>query len=299
MARLADRLPENVDGQFFVDASCIDCDACRQLAPTVFACSARDQSYVAAQPRSEAERRRALMALVTCPTSSIGTTPKLDPREAIAAFPELVEDNVYHCGFHAEASYGAASYLIVRKDGNVLVDSPRAVPQLLERIQALGGVRWMFLSHRDDVADHARFATRFGCERIIHAADAGALGALERGVRQVHGEAPLELADDLLLVPTPGHTRGSMVLLHRNKFLFTGDHLWASEYSGRLEASRGVCWYSWPEQVRSLVKLRALEFEWVLPGHGRRLRASSAAAMQRELEQLLVTVGAPARSPTR
>ena len=36
MARASDRITENVDGDFFVDSSCIDCDLCRQLAPLTF-----------------------------------------------------------------------------------------------------------------------------------------------------------------------------------------------------------------------------------------------------------------------
>ena len=42
---------------------------------------------------------------------------------------------MYHCGYHSEASYGAASYLITREGGNVLMDSPRFDPKLLRRIQ--------------------------------------------------------------------------------------------------------------------------------------------------------------------
>src|SRR5258708_37881214 len=36
MAQIAQRLPENVQGEFFVDSTCIDCDACRQIAPASF-----------------------------------------------------------------------------------------------------------------------------------------------------------------------------------------------------------------------------------------------------------------------
>ncbi|MCA1626867.1 MAG: ferredoxin, partial [Acidobacteria bacterium] len=72
MADLTQRLPENVAGDFFVDASCIDCDACRQIAPASFR-DHGEQSSVYRQPQTDAEIRRALMALVACPTSSIGT----------------------------------------------------------------------------------------------------------------------------------------------------------------------------------------------------------------------------------
>jgi glyoxylase-like metal-dependent hydrolase (beta-lactamase superfamily II)/ferredoxin len=287
MAHLERRLPENAPGRFFVDDSCIDCDTCRQLAPAVFARSdARAQSIVAAQPRDDADEARARLALVACPTASIGARPKPDLAAAVAAFPLAVEGEVYYCGFHSAASYGAASYLIVRPDGNVLVDSPRAARPLVERIAALGGVRTMFLTHRDDVADHDVFARRFGCTRVMHGADAGRL-TIER---RLDGNEPIALDDELTAIPVPGHTRGSTALLYRG-LLFSGDHLWWDEELGRLDCGRDVCWYSWAEQRRSLARLTAHAFHHVLPGHGRRFRAPSATAMQAELRRTIAALG--------
>jgi len=286
MARLDERLAENAAGDFYVDASCIDCETCRQIAPSVFARDgAAGQSVVRAQPQAAPERMRALMALVACPTSSIGSLDRHDTRQAAHAFPERVDDDVYYCGYAAESSYGASSWLVRRAGGNVLVDSPRAARPLLDGIRALGGVRFMFLTHRDDVADHARFRRAFGCERILHAADVGA------GTRDVErpltGSDPVRLADDLLAIPVPGHTRGSAALLFADRVLFTGDHLWGDEDTGRLAMGRSVCWYSWPEQVRSLRRLLDFRFELVLPGHGRPFRAASAAVLRAEIEALL------------
>ena len=36
MANIEDKLPENVEGRYFVDSECIDCDACRETAPQNF-----------------------------------------------------------------------------------------------------------------------------------------------------------------------------------------------------------------------------------------------------------------------
>jgi glyoxylase-like metal-dependent hydrolase (beta-lactamase superfamily II)/ferredoxin len=285
MARTAARLPENVPGPFFVDDSCIDCAVCRHLAPAVFARSDRDLSFVSRQPASDPERTRALMALVACPTSSIGTEPKIDAAPGVAGFPEPVADGVYSCGFTAESSFGAWSYLIAGPAGNVLVDSPRAAEPLLKRLEDMGGVSTMFLTHRDDVADHAAIQRRFGCERVLHERDVtSATRAVER---KLEGDEPVTLAPDLVAIPVPGHTAGSAVLLYRETFLFTGDHLMGSEDDGRLHASRGVCWYSWPEQVRSMERLLDFRFEWVLPGHGGRYRSSSAAAMKEEVRRAI------------
>jgi glyoxylase-like metal-dependent hydrolase (beta-lactamase superfamily II)/ferredoxin len=285
MARVTARLPENVDGEFYVDDSCIDCATCRIVAPTVFAATSSDLSYVHHQPETQAERRRALMALVACPTSSIGTTSHLPAHEGVAAFPEPLADGVYYCGFTAESSFGASSYLIVRDGGNVMVDSPRAAGPLMRRVGDMGGLKYLFLTHRDDVADHARWQARFGCERVMHEGDVTA--ATRQVERRIIGQDPVALAHDLLVIPVPGHTRGSAAFLYRETFLFTGDHLMASEDGSRLVASRGVCWYSWPEQVRSLERLLDYRFAWVLPGHGGRYRAPTPMLMRAELERLL------------
>ena len=287
MARAAERLSENVPGPFFVDSTCIDCGACRIVAPRHFRRGTSGLSVVHLQPDTEKERTRALMALVACPTSSIGTEPRVDAAPGVAAFPERLDEEaqVYFCGFTSERSFGATSYLVRRKEGNVLVDSPRAAGPLLRRLEALGGVRWMFLTHRDDVADHRRFRERFGCERVLHARDAGA--GTRDVERKLEGEEPQRLGHDLLAIPVPGHTAGSTVLLYQERFLFTGDHLMGTEDGRGLEAGRDVCWYSWPQQIRSMERLLDFRFEWVLPGHGGRYRAASAAALRRELERLV------------
>ncbi len=214
-----------------------------------------------------------------------GTVSKVDITDAIDALPERIADGVYYGGYASESSFGASSYLVRRQDGgNVLVDSPRAARPLMDRLGALGGVATMFLSHRDDVADHAKYAHRFGCERVLHAQD---LGAGTRDVeRRIEGDAPVQLGAGLLAIPVPGHTRGSMALLVEGGFLFTGDHLWGRQDGEGLDAGSNVCWYSWAEQTRSMEKLLAYDFEWVLPGHGPRIHAP-ARKMRAALESLI------------
>jgi glyoxylase-like metal-dependent hydrolase (beta-lactamase superfamily II)/ferredoxin len=267
MASLQQRLPENVPGDFFVDATCIDCETCSQLAPSIFR-DHGDQCSVHHQPQTDAETQLAMMALVSCPTGSIGAVERHDAHLGIDAFPMLLEDNVYFCGFTSESSFGAWSYLIVRpahEGGNILIDSPRFASQLVKRIEAMGGVNHMLLTHKDDIAAHELFRDKFNCDSIMHADDGARRLAVEH---VISGEAPVQLDDDLLVIPTPGHTRGHVVYLYRNKFLFTGDHLAWSPERQTLTAFRSVSWYSWPEQTRSMEKLLNYEFEWVLPGHG-------------------------------
>lgn len=271
MAHLNLRHSENISGDFYVDNTCIDCDTCRWMVPEVFN-SAGEQSVVYHQPHSEVERLRSLQALLSCPTSSIGTTLKpQDIKVAQQSIPILIDEDVYHCGYHSKNSYGAASYLIQRLEGNVLVDSPRFAPPLVKRLEEMGGIRYLYLTHRDDVADHQKFQKHFGCDRILHSDD---ISTDTQSVEiQPAGSELFTLAPNLLIIPIPGHSKGHTALLYKNKFLFTGDHLAWSDHLNQLVAFRNYCWYSWPKQLQSMRKLANYSFEWVLPGHGRRHHA--------------------------
>jgi glyoxylase-like metal-dependent hydrolase (beta-lactamase superfamily II)/ferredoxin len=288
MAHIQERRSQNTAGNFYVDSSCIDCDTCRWLAPDIYSRSG-SQSVVHHQPESEAERVAALEALLACPTGSIGTEDKpTDIRQVQQRFPLPVEGNVFYCGYHSEKSFGAASYFIQRPEGNVLIDSPRFTPPLVKQIEAMGGVRYMYLTHRDDVADHEKFHDRFGCDRILHQQD------ITSGTQAVEiqpmGMEALELAPDLVIIPQPGHSRGHTVLIYQGKYLFTGDHLAWSARLQQLSAFRNFCWDSWPRQIESMKALanytNDYAFEWVLPGHGRRFSAS-AKDMKAHMQQCI------------
>jgi glyoxylase-like metal-dependent hydrolase (beta-lactamase superfamily II)/ferredoxin len=289
MADPARRLRANAGGPLFVDATCIDCDTCRRLAPATFAPHG-DVSIVRAQPRDEAELAAALRALVACPVGAIGDAAHRSVREAIAAFPLPVDGPVFELGFVAEGSYGATSYLLEHRDGNWMIDSPRWSAHLAGALERRGGLRFVFLTHRDDVADAARYAAHFGAKRIIHARDRSAVPDAEI---VLDGDDPKTFGD-LIVIPTPGHTRGHCVL-HYREYLFTGDHLSWDRDEQRVSPHRDVCWYDWPTQLRSVERLLAYDFAWLLPGHGDRVRLDPRA-MRTEIEALLARYHtAPAR----
>jgi glyoxylase-like metal-dependent hydrolase (beta-lactamase superfamily II)/ferredoxin len=280
MALVELKRPENVSGDFFVDSTCIDCDLCRQIAPDTFVRTG-EQSVVYNQPVTYEAEFAALKALVSCPTASIGALGTHDTKAAVRAYPELVAENVFFCGFSAESSYGASSYFIKREEGNILIDSPRFARPLVKQIEEMGGVKFLFLTHRDDVADHEKWSAHFQAERLMHSDDIGR--STKEIERALTGNEAIQLDEEILFIPTPGHTRGHTVLLYRNQFLFSGDHLWWSPNYQSLYASPNVCWYNWNEQTRSMERLIDYRFEWVLPGHGRRFHASPQEMRQQML----------------
>jgi glyoxylase-like metal-dependent hydrolase (beta-lactamase superfamily II)/ferredoxin len=272
MARAELRRAENVPGPVFVDSSCIDCDTCRWMAPATFARRA-GQSAVVRQPTDAAETARAAQAAVACPTASIASPAMAEAARAFplpVSFSGVVSNEVFHCGYHSASSFGATSYFMRRPDGNLLIDSPRFAAPLVKRLEDLGGVKWMLLTHRDDVADHDKFAKHFGAQRVLHRRDAGVPGGpIERSI---DGDDEVEVAPGVTVIPTPGHTAGHVSFLvegERERFLFTGDHMALDDETGHLEAWPDVCWYDWGEQTKSVQKLAGFEADWVLPGHGR------------------------------
>jgi hypothetical protein len=201
------------------------------------------------------------MALVTCPTGSIGTRGQRDLSEAIAAYPEPLGEGIHFCGFASEDTFGGSSYLIVRPEGNVLVDSPRFTAPLVERIEAMGGVRVMFLSHIDDVADHAKFRRHFGCERVMH-------GPTSRAADRL---TPLAIGRSILFPPATGWSRstGTRCLHGRPPRLVAGDR--------DLDRLPRCLLGPWPEQTRRWRPCRA-SHRVGAAGHGHSHRASSGEA---------------------
>ncbi|MCP4935017.1 MAG: MBL fold metallo-hydrolase [bacterium] len=283
MAILKKRRLSNVEGDFYVDSTCIDCGTCRWVAPESFDASG-DKSRVYHQPVNDDQTQRACMALLACPVGAIGSEKKHEFKLAQAAFPDPIEANIYHCGYHSKKSYGATSYFILRESGNLMIDSPRYNASLIRRLEAMGGIRYLFLTHADDVADHDKFSRHFLCQRILHQDD---IRTATREVEiQPQGKGVRSMDDDLLLIPTPGHTQGSCCLLYRETYLFTGDHLWWHPLRHCLSASPRYCWHNWGEQIKSMELLTQYRFSWVLPGHGQRVHLPEIK-MKEALEQCI------------
>jgi glyoxylase-like metal-dependent hydrolase (beta-lactamase superfamily II)/ferredoxin len=276
------KVPENIDGEFFVDRTCIDCDTCRQLAPEVFAEGAQ-YSFVHAQPLDAAQKRAAIRALLACPVGSIGTQHHVDAKSVMPDFPIPIEGPIYYCGFNSPKSYGASSYFIQHPEGNWLIDSPRFVSHLVRRFEQMGGIRYIFLTHRDDVADATAYAHKFGSTRIIHHDD---LNAQPDAEYVIEGNNAVRILPDFKILPTPGHSPGHCVLLFAGRYLFTGDHLWWRPDGHILDAWRLACWHSWTEQTASMERLLDESFEWVLPGHGNRI-CLPRNAMREQLQALI------------
>ena len=73
MADISSKYPENIEGNFYVDDQCIDCDLCRETSPNNFT---REEdggySYVYKQPENDEELAECKEAMENCPVEAIG-----------------------------------------------------------------------------------------------------------------------------------------------------------------------------------------------------------------------------------
>eukprot|EP00882_Tetradesmus_deserticola_P006364 GHRQ01006693.1.p1 GENE.GHRQ01006693.1~~GHRQ01006693.1.p1 ORF type:complete len:352 (+),score=131.49 GHRQ01006693.1:263-1318(+) len=288
---------ENTAGDFWVDHTCIDCDTCRMMAPETYS-RIHEQSAVHQQPADRNSRVRALQALLSCPTYSIHVNKKSSEelKEAQAGMPLPVPGtaNCFACGWRSEKTFGGEAYLITRPGGNVLVDAPRFNPVLAKRIQELGGIKYIFLTHKDDVGDHERWAKHFSAERILHAQEV--VPDTQQVEVKLTGEGPWQLpdgSDDIALIFTPGHTSAHVCLYYApDKALFSGDHLSAGFDLGQdLYVFKDFNWFSVPKQLDSVRKLLAYDWLHVLPCHGRPVHLRDAMHRLQAVNALLQQEG--------
>ena len=263
MARRDATHPANVDGPWFVDTRCIRCDVARHWAPGLIEMDTDGRSYLARQPVNADETAALWRAAAACPTQSIGNVEVRRPPQP--AFPAELTPGVWALGHNAQSSFGAHSYLVARSDGNLMVDSPRYLRSLAERVDDLGGVTHVLLSHRDDVADADRWAERYGADVWIHTADAD---AAPYATVIFDGHDPTPVAAGTVALPTPGHTEGSVVFHVDDRWLFTGDTLHWNHRRNELDVTPEQTFYSWEALADSMDRLSGLTAEWVFPGHG-------------------------------
>lgn len=257
-------------------------------------------SAVYSQPSSAEAQLQALRAAAACPTGSIRTeSPSPRSREARDSFPLPATNtltatpvpDVFYNGYASPDTFGGASWLILNRGKDpyaIMFDCPRFFSPLANAIKKMtepfGGVRYLVLSHKDDVAGHADWAKALGATRVIHKKECNAWqGTNACEVQLEDKDFPYDLADGTQLIHVPGHTDGSIAMLHRpTNSLFTGDHFMYSSRVGRLTGSRYIS-HSWATQIHSVEVLSDLPFLHGWPGHGRHFHFKDGKDRQKQI----------------
>lgn len=263
MARLADRHSENAPGDWYVDDRCIACDVARQHAPDLIASTGGGLSIITRQPANPDEEMALWRAALACPTRSIGTISRRPAPPGV--FPMHVAPGVFLCGHNDLRSFGAHSWFVPQANDPFLVDSPHWNRSLVQAMEDAGGIDHVLLTHQDDIADAQRYAEHFDARVWIHDADRDAAPF----ATDIITTDEATIFPGMVAFAMPGHTRGSVLYLHDQRHLFSGDTLAWSRQTSDLRAIETI-WYSRREHQRSLVRLARSghRFEHVFPGHG-------------------------------
>lgn len=194
------------------------------------------------------------------------------------------------------------AYVIELPSALVLVDagSPGDAQKILSRLNAFKGkpLRLIYITHAhlDHYGAAATIQRATSAPLVVHAEDAGTMAKGETHLGQVRGrgrltaalmpivrrlfpvepvtaDAVLQDGQDLRafglpgqVLHTPGHTPGSTSLFVDGRLAFVGDlfSTFGKPHTQRLYA------HNWSEIEKSLERLKALDLEWLYPGHGRR-----------------------------
>ena len=190
-----------------------------------------------------------------------------------------------------DTSLAVRRFMLERDAGNVLIYGAGTPLADVEEMRNRGGVARRYLNHRHETA--------FGCGRIdaplvVHTAERAAVertcdvaGAFARRHRP---------AEDLEVIPTPGHTPGATSFLWdsgEHRLLFTGDtvYLRDGEWMAALLGSSDRTTYA-----ESLELMRDLDFDvlvpWAATRGGDAYSVVSNAEARRRLEAILKRVKA-------
>ena len=265
-----------------VNSRCINCMSSRTMAPDLIK-EEENRSVFARQPATPEEETAAWRALEVCPTAAVEAPSDLAKPKDL--FPQDLNGGVFRLGYNAKSSYGAHSYFVVVGDVRFMIDAPRWSAHLVSWMGGRGGLDHILLTHRDDVADAARYAKHFGSKVWIHEEDANSAPFATDVMR---GDNPPRPFPAIKVLSVPGHTRGSVMYLLNDHTLFTGDSLaWDTERQ-TLRGYREFCWYDWATQLASLSRLREQSFSRLLAGHGGSIELPPDR-MKAKLDSMIVT----------
>lgn len=178
-------------------------------------------------------------------------------------------------------------YLIATDEGNILVDTPPADEETWSAISKVGGAKFLFITHRDDVGEAPIFRERLGLRVAIHKEDAAYVTGCPVDIPLKDGE---RITRDTQIIHLPGHSPGSsaMLLSRHGGVLFTGDALLGhKEGTLRLPPEQ---FSSDPEGARASVR-RLLEYDFaaILSARGHPILSDG----RKRLEEFLLKTGRP------
>ncbi len=154
---------------------------------------------------------------------------------------------------------GGTSYLIVEKDGNLLIDCPTWDENTRSFLEAQGGVGKLILTHRGGMGKVREIQAAFNSEVIVQEQEAYLLPNLTLTAFQENlsiASLPEGGASEIQIIWTSGHSPGSACVYYSacGGILFSGRHLLPNN-QGDPVPLRTAKTFHWNRQIRHVQKL--------------------------------------------
>lgn len=165
--------------------------------------------------------------------------------------PQAIWNNIFAFPPNRD-TLGGTAYFIVENEANILIDSPAWDEVNQNYLSSVGGVRWLFLTHRGAIGKAREIQQAFGCEILIQEQEAYLLPGLK--VTTFKQDFNIGNAQ---VIWTPGHSPGSSCLYYPREggVLFSGRHILPNQ-TGELVPLRTAKTFHWFRQLASIQLLR-------------------------------------------
>lgn len=177
------------------------------------------------------------------------SSPKPRQRSHSPKLPQAVWNNIFAFPPNRD-TLGGTAYLIVENSlANILIDCPVWDEVNQKFLQSVGGVQWLFLSHRSGIGKTREIQETFGCEVLIQEQEAYLLP----GLKVTTFQQEFTLTTFAKAIWTPGHSPGSSCLYYTSEggVLFSGRHLLPNQL-GEPVPLRTAKTFHWPRQLKSV-----------------------------------------------
>ncbi|HBB32414.1 MAG TPA: MBL fold metallo-hydrolase [Cyanobacteria bacterium UBA8803] len=150
--------------------------------------------------------------------------------------------------------FGANFKLSPTSSINVLVDCPAWNESTEQFLRQLGGVSWLFITHRGGIGKAREIQEAMGCSILVQEQEAYLLP----GLKVTPFQDEFTLSENLQAIWTPGHSPGSACLYYKScgGVLFSGRHLLPNQ-QGNPVALKMPKTFHWPRQIHSVKALIA------------------------------------------
>jgi len=162
--------------------------------------------------------------------------------------PQAIWDNIFAFPPNRD-TLGGTAYFIVENEANILIDCPAWDDTNQKFLHDLGGVRWLFLTHRGAIGKTREIQETFGCEVLVQEQEAYLLP----GLRVIKFQQEFNLSNLAQATWTPGHSPGCSCLYYTGHggVLFSGRHLLPNQ-QGEPVPLRTAKTFHWPRQLKSI-----------------------------------------------